>query len=852
MRHSNSFLVCSVYRPPSSTTEWTDLFSRQIEKSLTFTDEIYLMGDINIDIKDEQLCNTKWKHAMEINDLKQLIKEPTRITAKSSTIIDHLYASKPDLVVDLLVPNIAVSDHFPIQFTRVTGKTNIKRNMHTTIQYRSYKAFNEDNFHSDMLDSMANITISPVNTDQNFEIFIQTFMTVFDKHVPIKTKRVKKETQPDWYNDEIKFASKQRDMYHKSRNWPQYKHWRNKTIHLIRTAKKGFFAKSIAENKDNTYLWKHIKDINGKSNENKLPDEMTVNGNSTTDPHIISECLNTFFSTISEKLKSENPQENPQFEPSTLDNYIKTKIPTTVQFGIPLMKMTDLKTALKSLDVTKATGLDGITPRILKTSAEAVAPILLEIINLSLTNGQFPESLKLAKIKPIHKGGPKSDPSNYRPISVLPVISKIVEKHVTKHLFAYLKKYDILHKSQSGFRKNHSCNTALLGLLDKWLKNIDKGEITGAVFFDLRKAFDVVDHEILLQKLKSHKFDDRTMEWMTSYLSNRRQCIVDKTATSSLQQVKSGVPQGSVLGPVLFLIFINDMPLYINEAYAEIYADDTTVHTAHKDQNIVQVRLQSSSTNFNFWCIVHKMFVNLTKTSSMSIGSRQNLSNNDELSITIDNEDISNVDNQKLLGIFIDETLSWDKQIDSVCLNITRRITLLKLLSKYVDMANLKLYYNSYILPIFDYGCMIWGQCSTYNINRLLRLQKRAARIILQADFMTPSKQMFQELGWLTFTNRVEYHICVMVFKSLNGQAPDYLSSLLKKSSETNTRNLRSNEQEFLKVPFARTAYYEKSFSVTGPKLWNALPLEIRKSTSLSTFKTSVKKYYLNKQLNET
>ena len=199
------------------------------------------------------------------------------------------------------------------------------------------------------------------------------------------------------------------------------------------------------------------------------------------------------------------------------------------------MKLANLTSALRALDVTKATGLDGITPRILKTTAETVSPTLLDIINVSLINGQFPETLKLAKVKPIHKGGTRSDPSNYRPISVLPVISKIIEKHITKHLFAYLNKYDIIHKSQSGFRKNHSCSTALFSLLDKWLKNIDKREITGTVFFDLRKAFDVVDHEILLKKLKSHKFDDRTMDWMKSYLTNRRQCIVDKTATSSFQ-----------------------------------------------------------------------------------------------------------------------------------------------------------------------------------------------------------------------------------------------------------------------------------------------------------------------------
>ena len=183
--------------------------------------------------------------------------------------------------------------------------------------------------------------------------------------------------------------------------------------------------------------------------------------------------------------------------------------------------------------------------------------------------------------------------------------------------------------------------------------------------------------------------------------------------SSSMQEVKSGVPQGSVLGPVLFFIFINDMPLFINEAYAEVYADDTAVHAAHKDQNVVKIKLQNSAIDYKSWCIQHKMFVNLTKISFMTIGTRQNLSNIHDINIIIDNEHISKVDNQKRLGIII------EKQIDSACLNITRRITLLKMLYKYVDRSSLKQYYNSYKFPIFImvacYGAsaqpIIWIDC---------------------------------------------------------------------------------------------------------------------------------------------
>ena len=260
----------------------------------------------------------------------------------------------------------------------------------------------------------------------------------------------------------------------------------------------------------------------------------------------------------------------------------------------------ELLSSIRSLDSTKATGLDGIMPRIIKLSSDVLVHPLLKIINISIINGNFPDTLKLGKILPIFKGGDKTDPSNYRPISVLSVISKLIEKHVTKHLFGYLNKYNLLHKSQSGFRKHHSCNTALINLLDKWLKSIDEGELVGAIFFDLRKAFDVVDHELLLKKLAAYQFSLNSLSWIKSFLTDRKQCISDHKLKSTFQNVKAGVPQGSILGPVLFLLFVNDLPLFINETYLELYADDTTVHYASKNKIIFRRKLQMGANSFLF------------------------------------------------------------------------------------------------------------------------------------------------------------------------------------------------------------------------------------------------------------
>ena len=517
------------------------------------------------------------------------------------------------------------------------------------------------------------------------------------------------------------------------------------------------------------------------------------------------------------------------------------KVPADVKFTIPLMKLSDLKSCINSLDASKTIGLDGISPRIIKLSSEIISSTLLDIINASFITGNFPDSLKSARIHPIHKGGAKCDPANYRPISILPVISKIIEKHVTKHLFGYLNTYQLLQKSQSGFRKHHSCNTALLKLVDNWLKSIDNGETVGAIFFDLRKAFDVVDHNLLLKKLSMYKFDTISLHWIRSYLTGRRQCILENKIKSSFQSIKAGVPQGSVLGPVLFLLFINDLSLFIKEAYIEMYAVDATIHYANKCMDIVETTLQYGGIDFLNWCLSNNMHINLSKTSVMAIGTRQNFKNSDLINIYLNDEILQKTDTQRLLSITTDKTLSWDFQIDSICLNIARRITLMKQLSKYVNRESLKQYYISYVLPIFDYGCIIWSRCSVTNTSRLLKLQKRAARIILRCDILTPSENMFNELQWLSFPKRVQYHTIAMMHK-----APAYISHMFIKTSDIHDRCLRSSDNNELRVPFSKTRYYENSFSVNGAKLWNSLPTNIKQISNINSFKNAVRSYLLN------
>ena len=320
LKNSKPLSVCSVYRPPSSKAEWFESFSKQIEKALSISDEIYIMGDINVDFKNNDLQNNTWKHVVELHDLQQLITVPTRVTAHSETTIDHVYASNVNFTYDVSVPAIAVSDHYPVCFTRSTSRKQFKRQSHKTIKYRCYSKFNEECFLQDLAREMeaTNIPNEMENTNTNFENWTAAFMKIFNNNAPLKSKRVKHETQPEWHSDEIKLARKNRDSSHRAKNWKEYKFWRNKTTSLIRSAKKGFFAKSVNENKNCSYLWIHVKNLKNKSDDRGLPKEIVIDDIKSCDSNDIVNKLNEYFTSISKRLNSEQSQEEIPFDVTRL------------------------------------------------------------------------------------------------------------------------------------------------------------------------------------------------------------------------------------------------------------------------------------------------------------------------------------------------------------------------------------------------------------------------------------------------------------------------------------------------------------------------------------------------------
>jgi hypothetical protein len=841
--NSSSLLVCIVYRPPNMLISWYEQFEQQLHKASCYTKNIAILGDINIDFLND--LPHQWHQLIESYNLVQLISEPTRICNNSSTLLDHIYVSREEFVKESAIFQISLSDHFGIGVCW-KAKYNTHKNKHVCISY--FKATNINrNVHSTVNNKM-NAILRTTDIDNKVEIFNKVLSDVTAQNSRIITRRVKRQNQPKWFSNDINEAIKLRNCLKTSNQFDIYKTQRNKVVNMIVYAKSNYYKQILVQCKGNSrLLWKHFKEAIGKSDV-PSPVVLKIDGDILSDSLRIAYEFNDYFTGIADKVINHLPTDY-NFTPSrAFKEFLNINLSGKPKFTIPHLTEAKVIVCLQHLNERKAVGTDNISASILRLFSHTLCIPLCNIINSSIDSGTFPELWKIAKVFALHKGGSRTDLNNYRPISILSVTSKIIERHVHDSFLCYLSDNSLLSDAQSGFRKNNSCFTCLSSMINEWYSSINDDKLVGCVTLDFKKAFDVLSHEIILKKLELYGCDKLVLSWFTSYLSHRSQSVHVNGKESKAASIVHGVPQGSILGPLLFILFINDIVFEVKYSKLFIYADDTSLSCSDSDINNLRIKLDHDLLKINAWCVNNRIVINSLKSKSMLICSPQKrfTLSNDNLNVAINGENLENVDSQKVLGLIIDKNLTWKPHIDRLHVELSKIIGLLWRNRHILCKINKLMFYNSYIQSKIDFCLPIWGSASKVFTDKILLLQKKSIRIICNADFTASTYNLFLDLNIMNIYQRYEFQLCTTVFKTLNSSNSPLSKLLTLKNNTQCPYNLRSAADPLiLNTPFPRKESYKHSFSYAAAFAWNRIPSYIRMSPSLSVFKYSLKKYII-------
>jgi len=822
------YLISSVYRPPTGLVEDLTLFIDEFTIFLTNVQEryqrAYICGDININllkINENNHYNTFYENVTSHSFIPQ-ITLPTRLSDTCDTLIDNIFTNNFLKPHKNYILSRIISDH---QMTCcILPNNNIsKKRQNNVIEVENVNEHNLSNLKDEIIEKNIynrldhNIQADP---NENYEILLKILTEAKIKHIPKKNRRFnkRKDKKEKWMTDELLTQiNKKNDMYvdwktnsrsidiynNKKINFKTYERIVDRNI--IET-KKLYYHNTFQNIKNSMKkTWKTINETLGKGhNKRELPASVLHMGIQINDPVEIANVFNDYFANIGTNLNTSmhNDHENNMFK-----QYLQT--PSTHSCTFESISENDILDIINKMDNKSSSGFDCISNKILKYIKHEISKALTVIINQMLANGIFPTSLKISKIIPLHKKGDLNSLNNYRPISLLPTLSKIFERVIYNQLYNYFTRKNLLSEQQYGFRSKHSTELAAIKLVDYITQQIDQKKTPVNVYIDLSKAFDTLNFNILLYKLHYYGVTGAAFELLKSYLTDRKQYVKYNTIESNLTYIKTGVPQGSILGPLLFSIYINDLVITSNTFKFLMYADDTTIYFNLEDFS--NDNLEDDVTNelnkINTWLRQNRLSLNAEKTKCMVFHTHQKHVR--PVTFSIDGEPIEQVHYFKFLGIMFDEHLTWKNHINMVTSKLSKINGILSRVKHIFPQHALLSIYNSLFLSHINYGLLLWGSQTA----KVYTLQKKAIRTITGSEYLTHSEPLFKALDLLKINDLYKLRMLKFYYNLSYHKLPSYYDKYLDVINENSTHQyeLRATARPPVRLPKTRLVFAESS-----------------------------------------
>ena len=841
---SKRLLIGTFYRPPNASPIIYNLIENSIGKAIdTGIENILVTGDFNYDMLSP-IPSRKVMQICRQYNMSQIISDPTHYTESSQSLLDIMLLSNPENVI-----LNGVGEPFLDQNTRYHCPIFCLLDIRTTKSYcfkRKIWKFNEGNYDKIKSDLVATDweSLFENNVDMSVKNFTNHLTNLCTSNIPNKHVTIR-QSEPPWIHNSLRRLMRRRKRaYDKAKrsnspnDWNAYKKLRNETISGLRKSKQSYSEKLANDLKSDSLKssdwWKTLKSFISQKQSSTIP-PLKHNDNYTYGDDEKAEILNCFF--VSQTCLNDKDKEPPHFINDGSLPCLENIVITTEE----------VKDTLSNLPVGKACGPDGVNNHVLKECATELSFPLSVLFNMSIKSKTFPTIWKEANVTPIFKKDDPSNPSNYRPISLLSTVGKVMEKIIFKHVFNYLRDHNILSPLQSGFIPGDSTVNQLVDIYNTFCKAIDDGLEVRAVFCDISKAFDRVWHKGLIYKLKSIGIDGRLLAWFSNYLSERKQRVVLPRGNSDWKVIHAGVPQGSILGPLLFLVYINDITENIH-SNIRLFADDTTLYIIIENPAISATILDADLHTISSWADKWLVSFNPAKTKSLLI-SRKTTSTHPDLHMCT--HTISEVQMHKHLGLTLDSKCTWHDHIENILDKAWKRINIMRKLKYVLDRVSLEKIYIAFIRPLLEYADVIWDNCAQYEVVELEKAQHEAGRIVTGATRLISIDKLYSEIGWETLSSRRKFHKLVLFYKMTHGLTPDYLSNLIPDTVGSLSRYNLRNENDIRTIP-CRTQLYFNSFLPSTIRDWNELDTEIRSSPSLNIFKsrlmkkTKIPKYYID------